>query len=359
MLYNIALTKLPGVGSKKARTLLSYCGSAQAIFENPDMVMEKMPGFSTTHKSLKDKTSLLDSAEIELEQLHKKGITPIFLSDAAYPRRLRHIPDSPIVLYYKGQADLNPQRTLAIVGTRAATDQGKIITEQIVQELAAYDVNIISGLAFGIDVTAHRKAVDLGIPTIGVMGTGHGMIYPSTHQSVANKMLQKGGLLTELSFRKGPEREHFPMRNRIIAGMSDAVLVVESAKKGGSIITAELALSYDRDVFAIPGRVNDPMSEGCNQLIRHHKAFMVRNADDIVRNMNWDLQKKAQQASLFITLSDEEKAVVNLMKGRDASFVDELSSEAGMTTGQMASYLLVLELKGVIKSVPGNKYLLI
>ncbi len=358
MIYNIALTKLPGVGAKRARTLLSYCGSAQAVFDTPSIVAD-VPGFGQTYaKGMKDNDSLLELAQKELTDLERKGIQAVFLSDPDYPRRLRHIPDSPIVLYKKGNANLNPERTIAIVGTRNATDYGRLITEQIIDGLAAYDVTIISGLAYGIDVTAHRRSVEKGLPTIGVMGTGFGQIYPSYHRSVAHQMLEKGGLLTEFSYEKGPEREHFPMRNRIIAGMSDAVLVVESAAKGGSMITAELALGYDRDVFAVPGRVTDPFAAGCNQLIRHHKAFMVRNSEDIVRNMNWDIQKKARQATLFASLEGKEKDVVELMKGREASYTDELAIAAKMTSGEMASYLLILELKGMVKSVPGNKYLL-
>ena len=358
MIYNIALTKLPGVGAKKARTLISYCGSAQAVFETPNMVAE-VPGFSKDYaRGIKDSGVYLDIAEKELKSLERKGIKAVFLSDSDYPRRLRNIPDSPIVLYKKGEADLNPARTIAIVGTRNATDYGRLVTEQIIDGLTAYNVTIISGLAYGIDVTAHRRAVEIGLPTIGVMGTGFGQIYPSSHKGVAKQMLDKGGLLTEFSYDKGPEREHFPMRNRIISGMSDAVLVVESAAKGGSMITAELALGYDRDVFAVPGRVTDPFAAGCNQLIRHHKAFMVRDAEDIVRNMNWDIQKKARQASLFASLEGKEKDIVLLMKGREASYTDELAVEAKMTSGEMASYLLILELKGIVKPVPGNKYLL-
>ncbi len=359
MVYNIALTKIPGIGSKRARSLLSYCGSAQAVFEGPAPYIRNVPGFGARlSNELKNRAAFLKGAEKELKALQRKGITPIFISDKNYPRRLRHIPDSPIVLYSKGPADLNPSRSIAIIGTRKATDYGRLITDQIIDELAAYNVTIISGLAYGIDVTAHRRAVDIGLPTIGVMGTGFGQIYPSYHKSIANKMLESGGLLTELPYEKGPDKEHFPMRNRIIAGLSDAVLVVESAAKGGSIITANLALGYDRDVFAIPGRITDPLAAGCNQLIRHHKAFMVRGAEDIVRNMNWDVQKKAKQAKLFESLSTEEKSVVSIMKGREASYADELSVEAQMTCGEMASQLLVLELKGVVKSVPGNKFML-
>ncbi len=358
MLYNIALTKIPGIGSRRTRSLVNYCDNVQQYFQQPDMVNE-VPGLAAYGKAFRDTSQYLESAEQELYCLQKHQIRPLFLTDDAYPRRLRHIPDSPPLLYYKGTADLNAPRMLAIVGTRNATEYGKRILEHIISALAEYDVTIVSGLAFGIDIAAHRQALRVGLPTIGVMGSGHRYIYPAEHRQTARMMEIQGGLLTELPYDTGPEREHFPMRNRILAGMSDAVLVVESAEKGGAMITANLAHKYGRNVLAIPGRVSDTYSAGCNKLIKTHKAQAVSDAGDILKIMNWGRAHKARQRRLFESLSAAEKQVVKLLQNTESKFVDELAATLRVPPGKMASYLLSLELKGVVKCLPGNRYTLV
>ncbi|MCL4160124.1 UNVERIFIED_CONTAM: hypothetical protein GTU68_040561, partial [Idotea baltica] len=281
--------------------------------------------------------------------------------DDDYPQRLIHYKDAPVILFIKGQPQLNAARTVAIVGTRAMSEYGELMTGRIISELKDYDVQIISGMAYGVDITAHRKCVQERIPTIGILGNGLDILYPSTHKQVADKMLSDGGLISEFGLGVGPDREHFPMRNRIIAGMSDAVIVVESKKKGGSMITGDIAFNYNKDVFAIPGRVGDLKSEGCNLLIKWNKAALVQSGDDVARALRWEKDKKPKtvQRKLFVALSAPQKEIADLIQERGSVNVDEFAFELNKRVSQLAGILLEMELNGVIKSLPGNRYVLL
>lgn len=360
-LYKIALTKIPKVGPVTAKNLISYCGGVEAVFEARKRELVKVPGVGeglAKHILGKD---YFKEAETEIRFIEKQGIQPLFFLEDAYPARLKPLDNAPILLYYKGTANLNHARIVSIIGTRKPSALGIATCEQLVEDLAAYDVLVVSGLAYGIDVTAHKTSLAKNIPTVGVLGHGLQKIYPASHRQIAYKMLENGGLLTEFTSKTEADRENFPMRNRIVAGMCDAVVVVETARKGGSIITAHFANDYNKDVFAFPGRVNDKHLQGCNNLIKTHKAALIESAQDIGYILRWEEldQQKNTQGQLFINLTDQEETVVAVLRNTEGMGVDQLTYETGIDSSQLASILLSLEFKGLVKTIPGKRYLLI
>jgi len=361
LLHNIALTLIPDVGPVIAKLLISYCGSAEAVFSASKKELSKIPqiGLKTVEK-LKNHGDVFAEAEAQIKYLDKIGGRAITFHSKDYPQRMKHFDSSPLVLYCRGEMNLNHQRTVAIIGTRKPTEQGKINCEKLIAGLQPYGVQIISGLAFGIDTCAHTQAVNIGMETIGVMGHGLDRLYPASNKKLASRMIKKGGLLTEFPIETNPDRENFPMRNRIIASMSDVIVVVESKKRGGSIITAEFANSYNKDVFAIPGRINDEVSEGCNRLIKQHKAHLLESAEDIGYIMRWDEidKEKVVQKSLFIEYTPVEQNVMDVLKKSNEITIDDLNYQLKMTPSELASMLLNLEFKGAIRSLPGKKYIL-
>lgn len=358
--YRIALTLLDGVGSVTARNLVSYCGSVEGVFSEKKKNLEKIPGIGplTAEKIIQHNT--FERAEKELTFIERHEIKPLFYLDKDFPSRLKNCTDAPILLYYKGTADLNHHRMIAIVGTRNASDYGKQMTEKISEELKACDVIIVSGLAYGIDITAHKASIKNEIPTIGVLGHGLDRIYPAIHKPTAEKMMEQGGLLTEFITGTKPDKENFPQRNRIVAGMCDAVLVIEAAKSGGALITAEIANSYNRDVFAIPGRTNDTYSAGCNHFIRINKAALAESAADIAHMMNWNAEKrdseKPKQRQLFVELNEEESLLANVILQNGKTHIDWITSSVALPVSKISATLLNLEFKGVIKALPGKMY---
>ena len=358
LLYKVAITQIPMVGAVTARTLISYCDGVEAVFRAKKKELCKIPGVGDLVADYVINQDVLGHAEQELEFMEQHGIRPLFYLDKDYPARLKPFRDSPVMLYYRGNADLNAARTVGIVGTRTPTHYGTAFCEELVDGLKAYDATIISGLAFGIDVTAHRRCLENGMPTIAALGHGLDRIYPPQHRHTALRMTENGGLLAEYPSRTQPDREHFPMRNRIIAGLSDAVVVVESGISGGSIITAKIANGYNKDVFALPGRLHDKMSLGCNHLIKTNQANLLESAADLGYIMQWEERSKSRniQPQLFVELSDQEQIIVNLLRERSELSIDALTFEAGITHSEMAALLLDLEFKGVIRSLPGKRY---
>ena len=360
LLYKVAITLIPNVGPVTTRNLVSYCGGVKAIFEARKRELLKVPGIGHHIADNIVNQDVLGRAEEELRFIDKHGIRALFYLDDDYPRRLRHYPDSPAVLYYKGSADLNAGRVVAIVGTRSPSVHGVHTCEELIEGLKPYGAIIISGLAYGIDITAHRKCLNLQIPTIGVLGHGLQRIYPPQHQAVARAMAKDGGLLSEYPGPTLPDREHFPMRNRIIAGLCDALVVVETKRRGGSMISAHIANDYNKDVFAVPGRIKDSCSEGCNHLIKTHKAALIESAADIAYVMRWEEPgaPKAIQKQLFVELTAAEKIVVDLLNQYEAIGIDQLTGTMQVANSQMASLLLELEFKGIIRALPGKRYVL-
>ena len=361
LLYKIAVTKIPKAGPVLVRQIVACCGGVKEVFDTPKKELLRIPGVGKKITEFILNKTALKEGEKELEFIEKNEIKPLFYLDKDFPQRLIHYNDAPLMLYYKGSLNLNHPRTVGIVGTRKPSEQGKVICEELVEGLKEYDAAIISGLAYGIDITAHRKCIDLDIPTIGCLGHGLHMIYPSAHKKTARNMLSNGGLLTEFTSNEKPDAPHFPMRNRIIAGLSDALIVVETARKGGSMISAEMANTYNKDVFAVPGRLKDPDSQGCNLLIKSHKAQLIESAKDIAYIMRWNkgTSPKNQQKQLFVDLNPFEKKIIEALEIKESESIDALSYETGFTQSELAGFLLNLEFKGMVRSLPGKRYMLL
>lgn len=361
LLYKVALARLDGVGAVTARQLLNECGSAKAIFECRAKELSAILYLRKKTIQAIVNGQVLHQAEEELDVAERYGIEILYFKDNNFPKRLKQIDQGPIILYYKGNAPLDHIRTVGIIGTRRSTPFGDAHVERLVEGLAAYQPLIISGLAYGIDVAAHKAALQQKLPTIGVLGHGLRHLYPAKHRKIAEQMIEQGGLLTEYPFFTEIDPRHFPMRNRIVAGLCDALVVVESPRKGGSIITAQFANDYNKDVFSIPGRLHDKASEGCNWLIKTHRAALLESAEDIAYNLRWEIQEKtvAEQLELFDSLNEDEKLVVALLQEQDSLHIDLLSFKSKLGTGILATVLLQMELKGLIRSLPGKLYILI
>jgi DNA processing protein len=356
LLYAVALTFVPQIGDITARRLIQFCGGPEAVFREKRKLLLSIPGIRRTHLQELQSNEPLRRAEKELKFAaeHKVNIHTSF--DSTYPYLLGQCPDAPLVIYSRGNVDWNNRRTLAIVGTRQATDYGKQVVQEMVQDLAEYNPIIVSGLAYGIDICAHRSALKHGLDTMGVLGHGHDTLYPGNHRSVAESMLRQGALLTEYPSGTNPDRENFPARNRIVAGMVQGVLVVEAGEKGGALITAALANSYHREVMAVPGRWNDAWSAGCLALIRTNRAALVQNPGDVALALNWNDQptkKSAPQLQLFQELSQEEQQLVDGLRA-GSKHVDELGMLTQLPIALVNAKLLELELKGMVINLPGK-----
>jgi DNA processing protein len=362
LVHQIALSLVPQVGAVTAKLLAAHFGGAEAVFQAKRAELLKIPSIgATVADSLAASASVaLERAEREAEFVEKHRIEPLFFTDDRYPARLRQCHDSPALLFFKGSsADLlGARRVVGIVGTRQPSDQGKAMCEELVEGLTAYNVLMVSGMAFGIDITAHRRASALDIPNIGVLGNGLASIYPSQHRSTALQMIENGGLLTEYTSGQKPDRENFPMRNRIIAGLCDVLLVVETAQSGGSMITADLAFQYDRQVVAVPGRPRDVKSAGCNLLIKNEKARLVESAKDLADIMAWPEVGKQQavQMQIPLDLSAAERGVLDIVRQRPEIPVDQLALASQLSPGELASVILGLEFKGLVRTLPGKRY---
>ncbi len=358
-IFKVGITLIPGIGDKTIKQLISYCGSAEAVFKETKGKLLKIPGIGQKAVNAIASAATFNAAEQIITRVEKEGTQLLFFTDHNFPDRLKMIDDSPCLLHYNGSANLNNAKIISIVGTRRATLYGQEITRQLVEDLAPHQPIIVSGLAYGIDIAAHNAALDFGLETIGVMASGLNIIYPNVHIKQAHKMLKKGGLLTEFNFDEEPDRHNFPSRNRIIAGMSDATIVVEAAQKGGALITAEIAHSYNKEVFAVPGEINKTYSQGCNALIKNHKAQLITSYKDIERELHWSSttihERKKQLQDL--NLNEQELKLVQALSEQPVT-LDEIARKAQLPISQLSSDLLTLEFRGVVKSLPGNRYLL-
>lgn len=358
--FKIALGLIPRIGDISARKLVSHLGSVEAVFSESYRNLVKIPGIGSGMAKYIAEKSYLDAADKEAEFVRKNKIKTYFYLDNDYPYRLKQCEDSPVVFFFRGNCDLNCRKILSVVGTRNATTRGREICEKIISRLSEGhpDLIIVSGLAYGIDITAHKAALANNLKTIAVLGHGFKTIYPSIHWPVANSIAENGGLLTDFASDTLPERNNFLRRNRIIAGMSDATLVVESGIKGGALLTADMANSYNRDVFAVPGRPDDQWSAGCNNLIKYNKANMVESSEDIEYFLDWKPEKSKQpyQQSLFSGLNDTEQKIFDILSGEGEMTIDILCRKLGIPVNKLSSSLLQMELMGVVKCLPGNVY---
>lgn len=360
----LALSRVQASQLVQLRQLIELAGSAKEIMDNVAHLEDILPGTTPQLKGALADSSLIEMAEREMEFIEKNNIRLILINDRDYPYRLKECADAPLVLQSMGNADLNAKHIVSIVGTRHATEYGKRVCESFVTELAHSipDTLIISGLAYGIDICAHRAALEAGLPTIGVLAHGLDQIYPGTHRITARNMLEKGGLLTEFMSKTNPLKQFFIQRNRIVAGMSDATVVIESAARGGSLITASLASSYARDCFTFPGRVYDQYSQGCNELVAHNKAALITCADDFIKAMNWEAKnnkKKKQgiQTELFPELTSEEMAIITALRNSDEGLqINQMVIMLDKPINELLPLLFEMEMKGYIKAVAGGSY---
>lgn len=357
--YQIGITLLPGIGDVIGKKLIAYCGGVEAVFKEKKSALEKVPNIGKKLVESILNQNVLSRAEEEIVFIEKHNVIPLFYLDKRYPARLKNCADSPMMLYYLGNADLNVPKIVSIVGTRNATDYGKAMCDKIIEGLVPYDVLIVSGLAYGIDTNSHRAALEKKLRTVAVLGHGLDKIYPYANKSLAIKMMDHGGLLTDYMSKTNPDRENFPKRNRIIAGVSDATIVVEAGKKGGALITAEIANSYNRDVFSVPGRIGDTFSEGCNFLIKTNKAALVQSAEDVAYIMGWELpgaEKKKKQRELFVVFTEDEEKVVKVLRDENLPGIDKIIQQTGLPTSKVAAALLNLEFQGLLRALPGKVY---
>ena len=359
LLYEIALTLVPGIGDVNGKKLVAYCGGAEAVFSEKKRVLSKIPGIGM--KTIENIVShdVLSRAEKEIYFAEKHGIKVLYYLNQDYPKRLQHCYDSPMIIYCKGETDLNADKVVGVVGTRNVTDYGKVVADKIITELTADGVLVISGLAYGVDTQAHTSALKNGLKTAAVLAHGLQTVYPSVNKVLARKIVESGGcLITEQISGVEPDKENFPKRNRIVAGMIDCLIVVESAAKGGALITAEIANNYDREIFAVPGRIGDVYSEGCNKMIKENKANILLEINGLRSMMRWDDDKKIvpKQMRLFREFNDEEKMIMGLFEENDVVYLDKIITETMLSPTKIASVLLSLEFDGVLAALPGKRY---
>jgi len=358
LLYQISLTLVNNIGSVQARLLLEHFKTAEAIFKAKKKDLSLIEGIGEIRASQIKAFDNFSEAEDEIKFVEKHHIQPLFITEDNYPKKLLHCYDAPTMLYYRGTADLNNKKTVSIIGTRTNTDYGKQVTEQLIENLKEQNVTIVSGLAFGIDAIAHKAAVKNCLPTIGVLAHGLDSIYPAQHKSLAKEMLLNGGLLTEFKKNTKADKHNFPRRNRIVAGISDATIVIETAASGGSMITAELAYNYNRDLFAVPGKVNDIKSFGCLKLIQQNKATLFTNVEQMLEELGWEEKTKTikKQRELFIELTADEKIIVDIIKEKDGVSIDEIFLKSDLSSSSVAAAILNLELQNALISLPGKMY---
>lgn len=359
LLYQLSLTLIPNIGPVQAKILLQQY-NVKDIFKAKRTELEKLEGIGTIRAESIKSFSDFSKAEGEIVFIEKYKLRPVFISDKDYPKRLLNCYDSPTLLYYKGEADLNSNKIIAIIGTRSHTEYGKQIAETLIEELREQNILVISGLAHGIDAIAHKAAIKNNLLTVGILAHGLDQVYPAQHTGLAKEMLKSGGgLLTEFRSKTKPDKHNFPSRNRIVAGMSDCTIVVETGVKGGSMITAELANNYNKDVFAFPGKVTDTKSAGCNYLIKNNKAVLLTDAQELIELMGWEENKKPllkKQKELFIELNDDEKKIIAILNEKNAVHIDEINFKSGMSSSSVAAAILNLELQNVVLSLPGKLY---
>lgn len=357
--YRLALTFVKDVGPVRAKKLIERFGTATEVFAASIKDLKQIDGINDARARAFRNDEVWAAADKELTFVKKYGVSVLWYEEDSYPHRLKSCSDAPLLMYYRGTAKLNEGKVIAVIGTRKYTDYGQRLTESLIKDLESEPgVLIVSGLAHGIDAIAHKQAVSNNVPTVGVLGHGLDRVYPAANKLLAKDMLLNGGLLSEFPSGTLPDRTNFPMRNRIVAGISDVTVVVESDVKGGAMITARVASSYNRDVAAFPGRVHDAKSSGCNELIRTNTAAMITNADDLLEMMNWKRDKKAKpvQKQLFIQLTEPEQKLINILQTKDSVHADELLHATGLSSSLLAATLLQLEMQDLVKALPGKHY---
>ncbi len=357
--YLLALLCVPNLGDTSVKKLIHHTGSAEAVFKEKKSNLLKIDGISPFRLREFHPKILLGKSEDELAFIESNNISCLFFKDESYPRWLKQCLDAPVLIFTKGKFNLIDRPVVSIVGTRNATPHGIAACERFVSELAALNPVIVSGFAYGIDIIAHRAAMENGLQTIACLAHGLNRIYPGKHSRFVPRILEHGGLFTEFWSSDPFDRNNFLRRNRIIAGMSEATVVIESAEKGGSLVTADIANSYNRDVFAFPGRVSDVFSRGCNALVKTQQAHLIEGAADLVYMMGWELEKKKaipHQTELFTSLTEEESKLLSLLKDSGKELLDSIAISSGLPIHRVSSLLLNLEMKGLVRPLPGKLF---
>lgn len=360
LVHALALVKADGVGDIIAKKLINHCGSAENVFTAKPSFLKRIDGVGEVLiKNLKNKT-IFQKATSEFQFIKENDINVVYFLEDNYPERLKHCIDGPILLFATGNINWNTRKVISIVGTRQITSYGTDFCKKLIEDLAPLQPIIVSGFAYGVDIVAHQAAMDFGLQTIGVLAHGMNQVYPKTHKKYIAKMEKNGGFLTEFWSTSNPEKENFVKRNRIVAGISEATIVIESADKGGSLITATMANDYNRDVFAVPGRVTDKLSQGCNNLIKTQRAHLLTSAADLIYILNWELETKASsqpiQKQLFVTLDYEEEKIYDYLQKNGKQLLDIIALECDFPVYKISSILLNMELKGVIRPLPGKLF---
>jgi DNA processing protein len=372
-LFNVlALLKVEGVGDIVAKKLINHCGSAEKVFNSKSQSLKSIDGIGAVLiKNLKDK-SIFEKAERELRFIENEKISILYYQNDDYPNKLKHCIDGPVLLFGSGNLNFENRKIISIVGTREVTSHGVDFCKKLIEDLAIFNPIIVSGFAYGVDIVAHQAAMENKLQTIGVLAHGLNQVYPKAHKKYVAKMEENGGFLTEFWSNSNPDKENFVRRNRIVAGMSEATVVIESAEKGGSLITAIMANDYNRDVFAVPGRTSDKYSQGCNNLIKTQRANLMTSAADLVYILNWEIHSqdqtrgkaelggannnKAIQKQLFISLDIDEQKVYDYLQRNGKQLLDSIALECEFPIFRISSLLLNMELKGVIRPLPGKLF---
>ncbi|MGH1387421.1 DNA-processing protein DprA [Kordia sp.] len=359
LIYALALQKTAKIGDVIAKRLIKHCGSAEAVLNEKKENLLKIDGVGTYVLADLQNTKHIKAAENELKFIQKEKIQTHYFLEESYPTRLQHCVDSPIVLFQKGNANLNASKMISVIGTRKATTYGKQFCEELIENLSPLQPTIVSGFAYGIDIVAQRAAVKNYIPTIGCLAHGLNQIYPKEHQRYMKSVEKNGAFVTDFWSTSKPDRENFLKRNRLIAGMTQATIVIESAEKGGSLVTAHIANSYNRDVFAVPGRVGDSQSIGCNNLIKQQRAHILTSAADIVYLLGWELEAapfQPVQKQLFVDVSPEEAIIHSYLQEKGQTVLDSIALECKFPIHKIAPILLQMEMKGLVKPLPGKLF---
>jgi DNA processing protein len=358
LFYLLALQRVEGVGDIMAKKLITHCGNAEEVFNTKTGQLAAIDGVgSMLLKNLKDK-SVFEKANQELQYINSNDINVVYFQEDGYPERLKHCIDGPLLLFTSGNINLKNKKIISIVGTRQITSYGIEFCRKLIEDLAPLDPIIVSGFAYGVDIVAHQLAMEHNLQTIGVVAHGLNQIYPKTHKKYVAKVEQNGGFMTEFWSSSNPDKENFVRRNRIVAGMTEATIVIESADRGGSLITANMANDYNRDVFAVPGRVTDKYSQGCNNLIKTQKANVLTSAADLIYILNWDIQKESKpvQKQLFVSLDDDEQKVYDYLLKTGKELMDIIALHCDFPIYKISGMLLNMELKGVIRPLPGKLF---
>lgn len=373
LLYVLALQHAPKIGDITAKKLIAHCGSARAVFEERQDRLQKIHGVGGYLAENLRRAENLRAAEGELRFIEDNGIEWSYFEDENYPEGLKHCVDGPVLLFRSGRMDLKKKKIISVVGTRRITTYGRYFCERLIEELAPLDPVVISGFAYGVDITAQKAAMKNGLQTVGCLAHGLNQVYPKAHKQYINQVEANGGFVTDFWSSDKPERENFLRRNRIIAGLSEATIVVESAEKGGSLVTADIAHSYDREVFAVPGRTGDRYSTGCNNLIRKQKAHMLTSAEDLIYILGWhrelqggpvrnipggdnDRISPVMQTSLFAALDDAEKKIYGFLCKNGREMLDSIALQCEIPVYKVSSILLNMEMKGVVRPLPGKLF---